>query len=624
MESINSTLRSLDGMLYAYVPSKPVQEPAPLSQEDLPISAHFTRIRCGDIEHPVDLRTSRTGGRSSPVKIDRNTFEACIRIECDTLRPFHCFFPRVLEAEYADAADKAFTLGDYSEPLSKPSWREGWLHLRLPNTAARREVHVRVAVGGMGGLPEAHAELHVHLQIQFSEVMPEDLLGAHTKDRLLRDELVTDLVHRNMRLIDMPLANVRDWVDEVIPEEETLKRSRITRTCKQYIVTEVGSPPPQTQHLHPEPEAQLEELPAEEETSKAVEPRQEEAPRPARRKEDPENWMNNLWGSLWNDPDDPDAVDFVAMTPGTVWRKLSRPFVKPRKRKDRKSQLDDLLRSPSAPVKANISVQDTPLDEPDGDDELAQSTEQDAPSDSLAPIDQRPPDSTLVEAPDDSTFVDMRRHSKSTPSSLAAPGASALVVQQSIGVMIFVNGGLSAYKEDRTLTFRSVKTCNEVIIAHVSEKHGEPRIRVESASGAMPLAVLKTKAALRDPRYKNTSNRHVVMHRVDGKIWELVGPPFAWVYHVTPRVAEVNYMQLGGELIMRVFRNDNLQYVQKIEDARGNVVMRREPSRTFNHDGTPLSARIDDDDSDGFAFWVAPGTDLVLITCTLLAVQKLQ
>lgn len=592
-------------------------------KQPVPIRAYFTKVRCGETEKKLKE------GAITSIQTDKNELEACLRIECESVRPFHCFFPRVLEMRDLEVTDKTFTLGDYSEPLTKPSWREGWLHLRSPKTATEMEVYARIAIGGMAGLPEAFADLKLKVQIQYNDLVPEGLLEAHD-----REVVILDLLQRNKKLTDVRLNAVRDWVDKIFARDDQFKRARIARLLKQYIVTQVGqSPPPSPATPAPPPQATLPPEPPKVEPPPDVKPKGPEPPKhechvPKPEVEDLEvraygiyseavpDWMGDLGVSAWIDPaEDPNSYDYTTMSPQTIWKTLSRPFVKARKRLDRK---EVARQSPSVRVKANISLQDAPLPEKDEDDMVLDKIPE---GDVLEDANES---TTLVEAPLDGVgFSEMRKHGNSTPASLAAPAASALVVQSAAGVLIFVDSMLMPYAEEKVVRFRSVKSCNDVLYAHVAEEHGLAHIRVESASGEMPLAVLDTKAAIRPKGTRPQSNRHAVIHRVIGKTWDSVGPPFAWVFHVTSQILEVHYMELEGELFLRVHRSADLQFIQRMEDTSGSVVFRREPARSFTADGTPLSARLDTDDHDGFAFWVSPGVDLVLIACTLLAVQKL-
>lgn len=198
-----------------------------------------------------------------------------------------------------------------------------------------------------------------------------------------------------------------------------------------------------------------------------------------------------------------------------------------------------------------------------------------------------------------------------------SPLTMALFVKNPQGVAVRLDGTLSPTPENRTVNVVRVKDNSVILSAKVAENADSSTISlmVPSKDGqAEVIAMLDTRDALLSPNGVSRSiKRQVALHRVD-----VYGPheeTCAWIMPAAgPGTFFVYYSPMDGiqrpDPAMTIFTKGT--EVDRITESQGNVIAASDST----------AAAVAPRGHRG-GLWVKEGTDMALVTCLALAVQKL-
>lgn len=206
-----------------------------------------------------------------------------------------------------------------------------------------------------------------------------------------------------------------------------------------------------------------------------------------------------------------------------------------------------------------------------------------------------------------------------------SPLTMALFVKNPQGVSVRLDGTLSTKPENRTINVMRVKDGSVILTVRVAEGSDSSTIEVAVPSidaKAESIAMLDTRETLQPARDgQQRSRRQVALHRVDA-----YGPheePCAWIIPGAGQGTFFVYYATDSSLVnawaqdpaITIFTEPGSVAIDRMTDAQGDVIAASEKTAAAVAPGgmTPNAS----------ALWVKQGVDMALVTCVVLAVQKL-
>lgn len=198
-----------------------------------------------------------------------------------------------------------------------------------------------------------------------------------------------------------------------------------------------------------------------------------------------------------------------------------------------------------------------------------------------------------------------------------------LLVREGVEALVSLDGQLTPHPEQRTVNLRNVRDNNIILCAHVAENSTTSQIRVEiNASGqahGIPVAVLDTSEAIfpkGGPR-PPPERRRVLLQRVIGEDKRSTG--FHRTCWIVPSGRGVFLVKLAGgpdgdqsgDVALTVYTSASElgfgSQIEKMVDPEGQTLVQGQ--------------RVVQGHASGLL--VRPGTDMALVACIVLSVQKL-